>query len=763
MITESSKAARHLTKAWLGTIILCALFCLWRILLANSPAFNSDIMALLPPGSLNQVTQAETDTDASGHHFVLLVDGTTKQRHIASLSHSLARIESLSLTNQQLELSEVSAFYRPFTHQLLSPHTRIRLQTSSQEDLAREILQSLYNPVGQYRPFFFAQDPYNLSGRWLQSLAPKNYESDTASLRIRYDNSNWWVITARLDTSSHDAELQAHIKRVIDTFQNNHPRATLIRSGLIFHSAEARQLASKEMSTIGLGSLIGIFVLTILVFRSASSLLLIAAVLASSFIVAMCVCFIVFARVHLLTMVFGATLLGLAVDYCFHYLALTRSHKAENASLTLLWRGLLIGASSSVAAYLLQLLSPFPGLHEFAVFMAVGLIAASITVVVISSQFRTTATAHSLISAQLWRRVGEPFLQRIQALRTPVYATIAVLLAISLFALGSLPTNDSLRSLNSSSRQLLDEEKKIQQALSLPSPQRYFIIEAASPQEKLITIEKLTEKLRSAGIHSYPSPRFSSAALVPSLDQQRRDYQLVADSLYGKDGALHLVCVQLENDCSSWKNPPPFDEGLTPSQLPGEFSALSPFGQLEWSKLYLTGDLRLSDGLINQMSASGATYVDNIQAFSQTLGELRRSTLELLAAFLLIFTIFVIGLYRKQSVPLIASIAPCLALSLVLGANDGVSVFHVLALLLVLGLSVDTAIFYLELGLNIHTWLASSLSIATSTIAFGLLSLSEVPVLHYFGSVVTAGLLVSGIITPLLFAASGSLAKSEQP
>jgi predicted exporter len=92
-----------------------------------------------------------------------------------------------------------------------------------------------------------------------------------------------------------------------------------------------------------------------------------------------------------------------------------------------------------------------------------------------------------------------------------------------------------------------------------------------------------------------------------------------------------------------------------------------------------------------------------------------------------------------------------MVVSLTLSAGGGVSLFHVLALLLVLGLAVDTAVFYLELGLDGDSWLASTLATMTSILAFGLLSLSRVPVLHYFGTVVFAGLLCSWLVTPLLF------------
>ena len=64
---------------------------------------------------------------------------------------------------------------------------------------------------------------------------------------------------------------------------------------------------------------------------------------------------------------------------------------------------------------------------------------------------------------------------------------------------------------------------------------------------------------------------------------------------------------------------------------------------------------------------------------------------------------------------------------------------------------VDTAVFFITPGLNKDTWSASTLACLTSAIAFGLLSLSKVPLLHQFGSVVFIGLLCTWLITPLIY------------
>src|SRR5690606_5499688 len=82
---------------------------------------------------------------------------------------------------------------------------------------------------------------------------------------------------------------------------------------------------------------------------------------------------------------------------------------------------------------------------------------------------------------------------------------------------------------------------------------------------------------------------------------------------------------------------------------------------------------------------------------------------------------------------------------------EGITLFHTMALLLVIGIGLDTAVFYTEVGFNEESWLASSLACSTSILAFGLLSLSAVPVLHQFGVIILGGILAAWLLTPLFF------------
>jgi len=66
----------------------------------------------------------------------------------------------------------------------------------------------------------------------------------------------------------------------------------------------------------------------------------------------------------------------------------------------------------------------------------------------------------------------------------------------------------------------------------------------------------------------------------------------------------------------------------------------------------------------------------------------------------------------------------------------------------VLGIGVYASIFLRESQGSPHTWLAVSLAAITTLLAFGLLALSQTPVLHQFGLTVLLGIVGVWLLAP---------------
>jgi predicted exporter len=96
------------------------------------------------------------------------------------------------------------------------------------------------------------------------------------------------------------------------------------------------------------------------------------------------VCWLLFERIHLITLVFGASLIGVAEDYGIYFFCRRLGADEQLGSWELLRRtlpALILTLVSTLIGYLGLVLTPFPGLRQMALFSASGLIFAWLTVV----------------------------------------------------------------------------------------------------------------------------------------------------------------------------------------------------------------------------------------------------------------------------------------------------------------------------------------------------------------------------------------------
>ena len=144
----------------------------------------------------------------------------------------------------------------------------------------------------------------------------------------------------------------------------------------------------------------------------------------------------------------------------------------------------------------------------------------------------------------------------------------------------------------------------------------------------------------------------------------------------------------------------------------------------------------------------GVRFVDQVADISHVLGEYRRiaSWVMLVVITVMLACLFVFyrsGAALRTALPAAAGIAITLATLGLL--QEPVNLFHVLSLLLVLGLGVDYAIILRE-GRSHQAVLAVFLSMTTTLISFGLLGFSSVPFVRSIGITVALGVAFTFLI-----------------
>ncbi|RYY02767.1 MAG: hypothetical protein EOO53_11020 [Gammaproteobacteria bacterium] len=748
--------------AWLLVFCVSGVFCLWQVTV-NKP-FHSNLLELLPHDERNPALHELSLLMASRFEDKLLVliksdNPETALPQAKDLQARLLASDRLAANNvPQTIQQELIKLYRPFSQQLLSTERREWLKTHSAEEIAEQTYRDLFSPVALPHPYGFAEDPFNLGGSWLTSLAPRLKMQEYQGFPLVVDERNgitqsWLLVTAKLNSSPFDVATQKDVIGAVQAFRAQWPNAEIFTSGMIFHAAAGTQQATTEINTVGLGSSIAIIALVILVFRRFTPLVAVFLSMTSAYLLALTVSLLVFGRIHIITLAFGSTLLGVAGDYAIHFLVTSHAEGSGLAARRHLKHAMAIGALTGMGAYLLQFTTPFPGLQQMAIFCAAGIFGAWMTVLALAPFYRVNQKSINspIIAADKFYRVAEKIYPKLWNKPRWVGAVLLVITLVGILAILRGGVNDAVINLNTSPMTLLNSERQVQQIMQQPSVSRYFFIEANSPEELLKQTQALNEKLTALGDTDL---RWQSLQqYVPAQAQQVADRQLVASKLYGEQGALKVLCEKLATSCtepvanSQTLNPDSLDasslgELLPPMMHEGE----------AWRTLVTLSGNGQNSNLTNVANGlEGVRLVNQTEDLSQLLGRYRSSVSLVLLLTIVLLAVGLTLRYRQHGWRMLVPLVIAMTLALAFASVDGITLFHIMALLLIIGIGLDTAVFYTEGGFNAESWLASSLSCGTSIIAFGLLSLSAVPVLHQFGLIILVGMLSCWLLTPLFF------------
>lgn len=737
---------------WLLVVLSCGAYTALRI--NGDAAFESNILNLMPIDSREQWTPKLGNDNRLQRDFIIMVGHPHADESLVvanKLLEILTQQPHIVMNNMGDVPAALAAAFKPFRHQLLEPSIRKHIRDTDTDTLAKELHARLYNPLREPRLYEFSEDPFNLGGSWLGALFPdasRIIPGTPPSLNV--EGVRWYLLRGTLDDSSFNPAVQADIENALASVDISSD-VEVLTSGLVFHAAEGTRIARSEIAAIGTGSLAGIFLLVMFTLRSASAFVAMGLTLLTSTLIALTITLMVFDSIHMITMVFGSTLLGLAVSYNFHFIVKYRRVRDGFTAWMLLRRGLLFSLTASCLAYLIQLVSPFPGLRQFAVFVPAGLIGAFFSVWVLAHSYSEEPELRVIRVPAVYKFWVEPLYARLGTLSRLLPLTLILLTAGLALYLVEKGFNDDIRLMNTSSAKLLHSEQRVQQLLGGLETQRFWVVEGDDEQQFLKRSENVLARL--AQHNNGRTAAMSVSQIAPSLRQQTEDFILVRDKLYGPHGAIKKFCSLVDSDCATWlAYPGAFVEGLTPSTIPAEvasyFPALMLSDEHHGVMLPYRHNVLVPEALNSLVQQDGMYYVDQVTRISSVLNGFRNEVTRLFAVFLLILATGSIVAYRQRGLLLLTCIVFSLTAALASSASNGITLFHILALLLVLGFSVDTAIFYMELGFSPDTWLASSLSTCTELLAFGLLAFSQVPMLHYFGCVVFTGLLCSWLITP---------------
>lgn len=728
---------------------------------------ETNVMKLLPSHSSNKKIDSAFDqlSNRLNRQVFFLIQAPTLDSAIASadiFTQKLRNLPLFSSINAKIDTKTQAlwgGFFYPYRFQLLTQEQRERLKNNTGQQ-RQQVLKNIYNPFSGITSSELSGDPFLLFRDFISDLAKDagNFTLKQGYLSKSLEKEAYVFLYTTLSETPFSLVTESQIPALLEVeHEIEQSQQVLIQhTGTIFYADAGVQSAKSEISTIGVGSFIGILVLIIYTFRSPYPLLLSIISITCGLLAATTLSLLIFNSIHLFSLVFGASLIGISIDYSFHYLTqrlTSRDNWDSINALRKIFVAITLGLITSLAGYSGLLLTPFPGLQQLALFSIIGLIFAYLSVVclypVLMSQSPSKQQKLELKSLHLylsqWKdSTTEKYLN---------YVIPTALLILSLFLLNVAHYDDDIRQLQTKPSSLVIQENKIQEISGFSNGQSSIIVSAPSQERLLQELEQTHQNLDPLIKNGQLSSYQDIAKYVPSQKRQKENYALVT-KLY------HHEAPQLASQLGS-----EIAELNTAYQplLPQDFLSSAVAKNLsflwlgkednEYSALILLKGIKDKEEIKSLcQQSSQLNYLNKADELSEIFAQYRVFIGYILGgAFLLILLLLRVRYSFRQA---LAIILPCLiacisALALSSGLGLALNLFNILALMLILGIGIDYSLFFAEHAYSNTTLLAISLSAMTTILSFGLLALSATQAIHGFGITVSLGIFIAWFLAPM--------------
>ena len=759
-----------------------AVLLLWLVLAAASgwqiarSRFTADLSAFLPanPDAQQRVLIEQLQSGTPARTLLIAIDGGSDVQRAAA-SRSLADAMRASGLFEQVQNGQTEAWADVgpwlFEHRyLLSPAVDgAHFSAAGLRDAIGDSLSLLGTPVGNALKPLFDRDPTGEAQRIAEGMIPASApRTEQGVWAARRGGRVLLVAGTRAPGADLDAQAVA-IAQVRSAFAAApHAGLTLQMSGAPVFGVNSRAQIEAEVRWLALAGTGLMSALLLLAFASLPALALALLPVASGVLVGIAAVSLGFGSVHGMTLGFGTTLIGEAVDYAIYYLIQARSGGWRHWVRTG-WPTVRLGLLTSVCGFSALVFSGFPGLAQLGVFSVAGLVAAALTARFVLPALMPQGARGGGLRRHLGHVAGWA-VARLPGLRWPLLALGAVA-AVVLWQRGDL-WQAELSSLSPVSKQALELDASLRADLSAGDSRTLVVVQAADVQATLRAAESALARLEPlvergavtglGGIDSVtrwlpslavqqarqaalPEPSALQAALseatrglplkparlapfVAEVQQARTLPLITPESLRGTALAPLTDALLLQRADASWA-------ALLPLQ------PLQPAGD----KLDVTAVRQALQGLPGVQTLEIGAELGRLYA-----RYLREAQVQALLGALGVVALMALTL---RSLPRLLAVCQPLLLSvlLTLGALAalGVSlgILHLVGLLLVVAVGSNYALFFdlLQRADRIdHDTLASLLlANLTTVLSFGLIALSAIPALSAIGRVVAPGALLA--------------------
>jgi len=573
---------------------------------------------------------------------------------------------------------------------------------------------------------------------------------------------------ARGFDSAAQTPLLEGITRVFTALNLAHDgKLTLDQSGVNRFAVKAESAIKHDMELVSTLSMLGLGLLMFSLFRSMRLLLVAALPLGAGMLTGISVCLLLYGRVHGVTLAFGASLLGVALDYVEHlycHHAVAPHPEGPAATLRAIGPSLITGAATTLVGFLALGGSGFRGLQEVAVFSSCGLMAALVTTFTMLPALLPRTVRPVALRARIVRDMGTLFtaLNRHRRLLWILPGAALVLCALGLPRL-TMSKDTTLGQLDAA---LLLEDERVRSRVARYEQMRFVLVTGATDEAALEANDAVYAALAAAQDAGEIAGYRNVGAFLPSAAQQQRVAEAARTAL--GDGAP--LFARFEEVGFRREGFAPFATALreaSPNPLTFEMlaqSALSPMVlpfrvTLTQGTGFLTFLERIKDPVAFGARIAAlphAHFLDQQAQLARGHALYQERTLALVLWGVLGVFLLLLLRYRNLRITLAAFLPSALAAALTLAtlglSGRALDLVGLSALLMVISMGVDYGVFLADAdhseGERNIALLSVFLAASTTVLGFGLLALSRHPMLSMIGTTATVGMVSCMLLAP---------------
>ncbi|MEO7854571.1 MAG: MMPL family transporter [Rubrivivax sp.] len=751
--------------SWLAAV-LAGLLVIFRA------QFSADLSAFLPaaPDAAQRVLIEQLHGGVPARTLLLAIDGGSAAQRVEASRQLATALRALPLF-EQVQNGESDAWRSlgewVLEHRyLLSPAVDAqRFSAAGLREAIDDTLSLLGTPGGQRIKAVLERDPTGELVRIAENSLPTDGPRSEQGVWVSRDGERAvLLVIARAAGSDLDAQALAIGRIEADFAALQTPQLRLRLSGAPKFGVDSRAQIEAEARHLAIAGTVLVGALLLLAFGSAvavgvAMLPVVSGIVAGIAAVALC-----FDTVFAMTLGFGSTLIGEAVDYGIYFLIQSSAGAGAQSWIRRSWPTVRLGLLASLCGFGALAFSGFPGLAQLGVFSMAGLAGAALTTRFVLPLLAPHGATGTRLRGALGRAAMRvlPRLPRLRAPLTLLGVAAAVLLAWQHEQLWG----QDLSSLSPVPQEAIRFDETLRADLSNSQGGALVIVQAADAQAALQAAEQAGAVLDRLVAQGTLGGYQSAARLLPSVHNQLTRQAALPDA-----PTLRTALAQATEGgpLAAQRLQPFIDdvqrarqlEPMSPATLSG--TALAPLldalllkrADGSWAALLpLQAAATPLDPATLRAALAG---VPGAQVLLIPL-ELRRlyrhylheAQVQALLGALAVVALIAVGLRSWQRVravcqPLLLAVLLLMAALYLLAVPMGI--LHLVGLLLVVALGSNYALFFNAAhgdgGVDEDTLASLLLVSLTTATSFGLIALSAIPALSSIGQVVAPGTLLA--------------------